>query len=55
MPPFGHRQKLRTLLDPTITELAVIYGGGGDIDTMLRLSPTELLRVTEAEVVAVSE
>ena len=55
MPPFGHRQKLRTLLDPAITELAVIYGGGGDIDTMLRLSPTELLRVTEAEVVAVSE
>ena len=55
MPPFGHRQKLRTLLDPAIAEWAVIFGGGGDIDTMLRLTPRELLRVTGAEVVAVSE
>lgn len=55
MPPFGHRQTLRTLIDPAITELAVIYGGGGDIDAMLRLTPAELLRVTEGEVIAVSE
>lgn len=55
MPPFGHRQKLRTFVDPAITELAVIYGGGGDIDAMLRLTPAELLRVTEGEVIAVSE
>jgi Cys-tRNA(Pro) deacylase len=55
MPPFGHRQKLRTFVDPAITELDVIFGGGGDINAMLRLTPMELLRVTEAEVVAVSE
>ena len=55
MPPFGHRQKLRTLLDPAITEWAVIFGGGGDIDAMLRLTPGVLLRVTGAEVVAVGE
>jgi hypothetical protein len=35
--------------------MAVIYGGGGDIDAMMRLTPAELLRVTEAEVVDVSE
>ncbi|MCB0174266.1 MAG: YbaK/EbsC family protein [Anaerolineae bacterium] len=55
MPPFGHRQTLRTFIDPAITELEVIYGGGGDIDAMLRLTPAELLRVTEGEVLAVSE
>jgi Cys-tRNA(Pro) deacylase len=55
MPPFGHRQKLRTFVDLAITELDVIFGGGGDIDAMLRLTPTELLRVTGAEVVQVSE
>jgi Cys-tRNA(Pro) deacylase len=55
MPPFGHRQKLRTFVDPAITELEIIFGGGGDINAMLRLTPTELLRVTGAEVVAVSE
>ena len=55
MPPFGHRRKLRTLVDPAIFEFAIIFGGGGDIDAMLRLSSTELLRVTEGEVMRVSE
>jgi len=55
MPPFGHRRKMRTLVDPAVTRLEVIFGGGGDIDAMMRLTPAELLRVTEAEVVDVSE
>ncbi|MBI1877528.1 MAG: hypothetical protein HYR94_04735 [Chloroflexi bacterium] len=55
MPPFGHRRKLRTFVDPTVTEFEVIFGGGGDIDTMLRLTSAELLRVTEGEVIRVSE
>jgi len=55
MPPFGHRQKLRTFIDPAITELELIFGGGGDVDAMLRLTPAELLRVTEGEILAVSE
>jgi Cys-tRNA(Pro) deacylase len=55
MPPFGHRRKMRTLVDPAVTRLAVIFGGGGDIDAMMRLTPAELLRVTGADVVDVSE
>ena len=55
MPPFGHRQDLPTIVDPAITELAVIFGGGGDIDAMLRLTPAELVRATGAEIVDVSE
>jgi Cys-tRNA(Pro) deacylase len=55
MPPFGHRKKLHTFVDPAITELPFIFGGGGDIDAMLRLTPAELLRVTGAEVLEVSE
>jgi Cys-tRNA(Pro) deacylase len=55
MPPFGHRQKLRTFVDPAITDLEVIFAGGGDIDAMLRLTPVELLRVTGGEVVRISE
>ncbi|MFZ0612594.1 MAG: YbaK/EbsC family protein [Desulfobacterales bacterium] len=54
MPPFGHRQTLRTLVAPAVTRLDLIYGGGGDIDAMLRLTPAELLRATTAEVVEVS-
>jgi Cys-tRNA(Pro) deacylase len=55
MPPFGHRQRLPTLVDPAVLELDVIFGGGGDIDAMMRLTPQELLRVIDAQVVQVSE
>lgn len=55
MPPFGHRRKLRTLVDPAITRLETIFGGGGDINAMMRLTVVELLRVTEGEVTSVSE
>ena len=55
MPPFGYRRKLRTFIDPAIIEFEVIFGGGGDINAMLRLTPGELLRVTGGEVMRVSE
>jgi len=55
MPPFGHRQRLRTLVDPAVMALDTIYGGGGNIDAMMRLTPRELIKVTGAEVQAISE
>ena len=55
MPPFGHKQKLRTLVDTAVTQLGIIYGGGGDIDAMMRLTSEELLSVSQAEVTAFSE
>jgi Cys-tRNA(Pro) deacylase len=54
MPPFGHRQKLRTLVDSAITELEVIFGGGGQIDAMMQLSPAELIRATKGKVFQIS-
>jgi len=55
MPPFGHRQRLPTLVDEAVMTLDTIYGGGGDIDAMMRLTPRELIKVTGAEVQAISE
>lgn len=55
MPPFGHRQKLTTFVDPEVTGFEVIFGGGGDVNAMLRLAPAELLRATAAELLPVSE
>ena len=55
MPPFGHRQRLRTLVDPAVTMLETVYGGGGDVDAMMRLDTPELLRVTEAQIQTLSE
>ena len=55
MPPFGHKLPLRTLVDTAVTQLDIIYGGGGDVDAMMRLTSKELLRVSQAEVVPFSE
>ena len=55
MPPFGHRQDLRTLVDSAVLAMDTLYGGGGDIDAMMRLTPRELMRATGAEVKALSE
>jgi len=55
MPPFGHKLRLRTLVDTAVTQLDIIYGGGGDVDAMMRLTSKELLRVSQAEVVSFSE
>jgi Cys-tRNA(Pro) deacylase len=55
MPPFGHRRPLRTLVDAAVTGLTAVYGGGGAVDAMMRLSTLELMRVTQAEAVDLCE
>ncbi|HAJ35263.1 MAG TPA: EbsC protein [Chloroflexi bacterium] len=59
VPPFGHMTPLPVIVDASIQTLdarhgGVIFGGGGDDRTMMRLTVAELLRVTGAEVLAVS-
>jgi len=62
VPPFGHRTQLPVFLDETILtfskqsdENCIVYGGGGDAHTMLKLSVDELLRVTQPEILALSD
>ncbi len=54
VPPFGHATASLVLLDERIRRWPVIYGGGGDDRTLLRLAPQELARVTQGEWVSVS-
>jgi Cys-tRNA(Pro) deacylase len=54
MPPFGHRTRLRTVVDPGVVDHQEIFGGGGEIDALLRLTSEELLRITGAEIVQVT-
>jgi hypothetical protein len=42
-------------MDDAVGKWDVVYGGGSDIDAMLRLSTQELLCATAAEVAALSE
>ena len=50
MPPFAHRRPLTTLLDPRVLEQPVVYAGGGAENALLRLSPQDILEVTNAKV-----
>jgi prolyl-tRNA editing enzyme YbaK/EbsC (Cys-tRNA(Pro) deacylase) len=50
MPPFGHCQPIRSLLDRGVLELNEVFAGGGADNALMRISPQEILRVSKAEV-----
>ncbi|MBI3159805.1 MAG: YbaK/EbsC family protein [Chloroflexi bacterium] len=52
MPPFGHRQPLPTLMDPSVLAQAEVYAGGGSDSTLLRIQPELIRRHAAAEVLA---
>ncbi|MFQ5578546.1 MAG: aminoacyl-tRNA deacylase [Anaerolineae bacterium] len=54
MPPFGHKMPLTTFVDPPVIALPVIFGGGGDVHAMLKLTPAQLLEATRAEILDVT-
>ena len=51
VPPFGHRTPVPVLLDRAVLAWEVIYGGGGDDRTMMKVTTAELLAATGAQVV----
>lgn len=51
VPPFGFTTELPVLLDRPLLRWEIIYGGGGDDRTMLKMRADELLRVTDATLV----
>ena len=59
VPPFAHRTEVSTVLDHSVVDLIErfddrVYAGGGDDVTMLELAVSELQRVVQPEVVALS-
>lgn len=55
MPPFGHLRRLPTLLDGGVLEQPEVYAGGGAENALVRLSPAEILRVTQAHVMDLAQ
>jgi len=55
MPPFGHFQPLPTVIDHQVLSLAEVYAGGGADNAMLRINPNDILRVSEARVISLTE
>lgn len=54
-PPVGHRTALPVYVDPAVLEEAVVFGGGGDEQSMLEIAPEELVHLARATVAPISQ
>jgi prolyl-tRNA editing enzyme YbaK/EbsC (Cys-tRNA(Pro) deacylase) len=53
VPPIGHRRPLETLIDADLMAHAEIWAAAGHPNTVFRLTPDELVRMTGGRVVTV--
>ncbi len=50
VPPLGHAHPIRTLIDAELMDLAEIWAAAGTPHAVFRLTPAELLAMTDGEV-----
>jgi Cys-tRNA(Pro) deacylase len=50
VPPVGHPEGLRVVMDVTLLEREALIGGGGSERLLLRIAPAEVVRATDAMV-----
>jgi len=55
LPPVGYKKAVRTFIDPKVMTFDKVYGGGGAINALLEIDPQDIKRLTNAEVVDISE
>jgi len=55
VPPIGHKRQIRTFVDSKVMTFEKVYGGGGAINALLEINPQDVKRLTNAEVVDISE
>lgn len=48
VPPIGHLTSLTAVIDEQVLGHAIVYGGGGGIDTLLEIDPKEIIECTNA-------
>jgi prolyl-tRNA editing enzyme YbaK/EbsC (Cys-tRNA(Pro) deacylase) len=50
VPPYGHPEPLLTLIDSGVLKHDVVYAGGGASDHLMRVETSEILQITQGEV-----
>ncbi|HDN05510.1 MAG TPA: hypothetical protein ENF90_00765, partial [Candidatus Bathyarchaeota archaeon] len=55
VPPVGHKVKVRTFIDEKVMRFKKVVGGGGEINMLLEISPTDIKRLTNAAVADITE
>lgn len=54
-PPIGHCENLRVYMDDAVFEEPVVFGGGGDVNALLRIRPETIRELTSATVADICE
>lgn len=49
VPPFGHKAKLRTIVEQSVYDQAFVYGGGGEIDALMKVETAVLRQIVGHE------
>jgi len=55
VPPIGYKKAIKTFIDPKVMTFDKVYGGGGAINALLEIGPQDIKRLTNAEVMDISE
>lgn len=54
LPPVGHKEPIRTFIDPEVMSREKVYGGGGSINALLEIDPKKILELTGARVAEIA-
>jgi prolyl-tRNA editing enzyme YbaK/EbsC (Cys-tRNA(Pro) deacylase) len=54
VPPIGHISRVPIVVDRSVLEHDLVYGGGGDEGHMLEITPKDIVRLTNALVANVT-
>ncbi|MDT7892023.1 MAG: YbaK/EbsC family protein [Thermoproteota archaeon] len=53
IPPVGHKKKVTCLIDEEVMKKEYVYGGGGAVNTTLKIKPMDILNLTEGKVMTI--
>ncbi|MEM1606800.1 MAG: aminoacyl-tRNA deacylase [Candidatus Bathyarchaeia archaeon] len=55
VPPVGHKNRMRTIVDEGVFRFDRVIGGGGEINTLMEISPEDIVRLNGAEIEDISK
>ncbi len=55
VPPVGHKMMIRTIIDEKVLQFDRVIGGGGDVNVLLKISPSDIRRLTNSQIKNISK
>ncbi len=54
VPPFGHKEKIRTILDHDLMKFETVWAAAGTSNSVFSISPDKLAELTKAEIMIIA-